>query len=100
MLLSIEAEWESLASGPPEDRACFAALGIRYDGIWLTQAEDSLVKRIREKVHLRGDYSSESIEDTAAQFMVSPLAVRTSLVNHGRLDSAELEVDFETAAAA
>src|SRR5258708_36380023 len=54
MALSIEAEWEQLTSGTPEERACFAALGIRYGDVWLTQADDAFVKRVREKVHLSG----------------------------------------------
>ena len=52
MSLTIEAEWERLDSGAPEERACFAALGICADGIWFTQAEDAFVKRLRDKVHL------------------------------------------------
>ena len=52
MALQIEAEWERLETGPPEERACFAALGIRIAGVWLTEAEDGFVKRVREKVHL------------------------------------------------
>src|SRR6266852_9390818 len=50
--LAIEAEWEQVACGSPEERACFAELGIRYDGIWLTQANDAFVKRVRDRVHL------------------------------------------------
>ena len=29
--LSITAEWERLDDRPPEERACFAALGILYN---------------------------------------------------------------------
>ncbi len=50
--LAIEADWETLDSGSPEERACFAALGIRLGDIWLTEAEDRFVNRIRNKVHL------------------------------------------------
>ncbi len=50
--LSIEADWERLESRVPEERACFAAIGIRHHEIWLTEAEDAFVKRVRQKVHL------------------------------------------------
>jgi hypothetical protein len=50
--LSIEADWEALASGPPEERACFAAIGISADSVWLTRADDMFVNRLRDKVHL------------------------------------------------
>jgi hypothetical protein len=52
--LSIEADWERLDSRVPEERACIAAIGIRYHEIWLTEAEDAFVKRLRQKVHLSG----------------------------------------------
>lgn len=51
-LLSIHAEWETLNRGSPEERACFAAIGIRYGDFWLTRAEDAFVGRLRNKVHL------------------------------------------------
>jgi hypothetical protein len=50
--LKIEADWETLERGSPEERACFAALGIQYGDTWLTRAEDSFVNRLRDKVHL------------------------------------------------
>jgi hypothetical protein len=50
--LAIEADWEVLRRGTPEERACFAAVGIRYGKLWLTEAEDALVNRVRDKVHL------------------------------------------------
>lgn len=50
--LAIEADWETLQSGVPEERACFAAAGIRHGKLWLTEAEDALVNRVRNKVHL------------------------------------------------
>ncbi len=52
--LSIDADWEALSKGSPEERACFAAIGIRYGDIWLTRAEDTFVGRLRDKVHLSG----------------------------------------------
>lgn len=52
MAVSIEADWERLEAGTPEDRACFAAIGIRAGDVWLTQAEDTLARRLSDKVHL------------------------------------------------
>ena len=45
--LKITADWEQLEEGSPEERACFAALGIQYGNIWLTEAQDSFVNRVR-----------------------------------------------------
>jgi hypothetical protein len=39
-------------AGSPEDRATFAAIGIKYGNVWLTEAEDSFVNRVRHSVHL------------------------------------------------
>ncbi|MBF0093622.1 MAG: hypothetical protein HQL33_08275 [Alphaproteobacteria bacterium] len=50
--LDIVPEWESLRYGTPEERACFAAVGIRYGSVWLTEVYDDFVKRVREKAHL------------------------------------------------
>ena len=52
--LEIKADWEKLEFGPPEERATFAAIGIRYHDMWLTEAEDMFVKRVRQQVHLSG----------------------------------------------
>ena len=57
--LSIDAEWETLRQGSAEERACFAALGIQYGDIWLTEAEDAFVKRVRSKVHLSAYHFAE-----------------------------------------
>ena len=51
-VLTLEAEWETLDRGSPEDRACFSALGIRWGATWLTEADDAFVHRVRDKVHL------------------------------------------------
>ncbi len=48
---------------------------------------------------LEGDYSSEKQQDVAEHFHVSPLTIRTSLVNHGRLEREELDEEFEAVAA-
>ena len=44
---------------------------------------------------LDGDYSPEGQDDAAGYFNVSPLTVRTLLVNHGRIDRDELDHDYE-----
>ena len=49
---TIEADWEVLREGAPEERACFAAIGIGQRDTWLTEAEDRFVNRVRHKVHL------------------------------------------------
>jgi hypothetical protein len=48
---------------------------------------------------LAGDYSMENQQDVADHFQVSPLTIRTLLVNHGRLQREELDEEFEAAAA-
>lgn len=45
--LSITADWEPLSEGEPEERACFAELGIRFGDVWLTEGRDAYVNRIR-----------------------------------------------------
>jgi len=39
-----------------------------------------------------GDPSDEQIEDAAAEFEVSPLLIRNTLVNHGLLDRQALQI--------
>jgi len=48
---------------------------------------------------LDGDYSTENQQDVAKHFEVSPLTIRTLLVNHGQLEREELDGEFEAAAA-
>jgi hypothetical protein len=45
--LSITADWERLEEGSPEERACFAAVGILCNDQWLTEGRDGFVNRIR-----------------------------------------------------
>ena len=52
---------------------------------------------------LKGDYSSDAMDDAAEYFSVSPRTIETLLVNHGRIDRAGLEAEgerFETTSAA
>jgi Zn-dependent peptidase ImmA (M78 family) len=44
---------------------------------------------------LKGDYSIESQQDMAEHFSVSPLTIRTLLVNHGRLEREDLDGEAE-----
>jgi hypothetical protein len=48
---------------------------------------------------LESDYSSEKQQDAAARFIVSPITIRTLLVNHGRIGREELEHELEAEAA-
>ena len=48
----ITADWESLDRGSDEERACFAALGIRAHSIWLTEGNDAIVNRLRQAPYL------------------------------------------------
>jgi len=45
--LSITADWERLDEGPPEERACFAAVAILCNDQSLTEGRDGFVNRIR-----------------------------------------------------
>lgn len=57
--LIIKADWEKLNSGSPEECSTFAAIGIRYGNLWLTEAEDAFVNRVREQVHLSAYHLAE-----------------------------------------
>lgn len=45
--LNIIADPERLDEGSPEERACFAALGIRYGNMWLTEGRDGFLNKVR-----------------------------------------------------
>lgn len=57
--LQINANWETLNEGTPEERACFAALRIEWEGICLTECHDSFVNRIRTNPLLSGYHLAE-----------------------------------------
>lgn len=59
--LVISADWETLAEGSPEERACFAALGIAFNDLWLTEGRDKFVNRIRQAPFLSGYHLAEWI---------------------------------------
>lgn len=56
---SINPEWELLDSGPPEERACFAAIGIQAHGLWLTEGLDGLANSVRKAPRLSAYHLSE-----------------------------------------
>ncbi len=45
--LTISADWERLDDGSPEERACFAAVGIYFGDSCLSEGHDGYVKRFR-----------------------------------------------------
>jgi hypothetical protein len=56
---SINLEWETLDSGPPEERACFAAIGIQARNQWLTEGHDLLTNSVRKAPRLSAYHLSE-----------------------------------------
>jgi hypothetical protein len=56
---SINLDWERLDSGPPEERACFAAIGIQAHGTWLTEGLDALSNSLRKAPRLSAYHLSE-----------------------------------------
>ena len=57
--LSITAEWERLDEGTPEERACFAAVGVLWNNQWLTEGRDGFVNRIRNEPLLSAYHLAE-----------------------------------------
>jgi len=55
----IDAAWEPLDIGQPEERACFAALGIFAHNICLTEGSDALANRLRQAPLLSGYHLAE-----------------------------------------
>ncbi|TIS54882.1 MAG: hypothetical protein E5W91_25105 [Mesorhizobium sp.] len=55
----IDVDWETLDSGPAEERACFAALGISAHDHWLTEGHDALASRLRQKPLLSAYHLAE-----------------------------------------
>lgn len=47
--LTFSADWELLSEGAAEERACFSALGIQWGDTWLTEGQDGLANRLRQK---------------------------------------------------
>jgi hypothetical protein len=56
---SINLDWESLDSGTPEERACFAAIGIQAHDVWLTEGHDALANTLRKAPRLSAYHLSE-----------------------------------------
>lgn len=57
--LKILLEWERLEEGSPEERACFASVGIRHGDVWLTECRDSYVNRTRRAPMLSAYHLAE-----------------------------------------
>ncbi len=49
---SITTEWEPLDSGAPEEKACFASIGIQAHSAWLTEGLDTLANSVRKAPRL------------------------------------------------
>jgi hypothetical protein len=58
-LLEFSAEWEFLSEGTEEERACFAALGIQWGDVWLSEAQDGIANRLRHKPLLSAYHLAE-----------------------------------------
>jgi hypothetical protein len=56
---SINAEWETLDFGSPEERACFGAIGIYANNLCLTEGNDVLANRLRQAPLLSGYHLAE-----------------------------------------
>ena len=57
----IDVAWEPLDSGPPEERACFAAIGIYAQDTCLTEGSDALANRLRQAPLLSAYHLAEWI---------------------------------------
>lgn len=59
--LTITTDWEHLEEGALEERACFAAIGICWNNIWLTEGRDAFVNVVRRAPYLSGYHLAEWI---------------------------------------
>ena len=66
----ITADWESLDRGGDEERACFAALGIRAHSIWLTEGNDAIVNRLRQAPYLSAYDLAARVRQLRSQVLV------------------------------
>jgi hypothetical protein len=57
--LSINPGWEHLERGQPEERACFAAVGIQARDRWLTEGWDAIANRLRQQPYLSAYHLAE-----------------------------------------
>jgi hypothetical protein len=53
------ADWEPLDADAPEERACFAAVGIQMRNKWLTEGRDAIVNRLRNQPLLSAYHLAE-----------------------------------------
>jgi hypothetical protein len=56
---TITAGWEPLDAGSPEERACFAAVGIQAHNRWLTEGRDAVANRLRHRPLLSAYHLAE-----------------------------------------
>ena len=59
--LTITTDWEHLEEGATEERACFAAIGVCWNNIWLTEGRDAFVNIVRRAPYLSGYHLAEWI---------------------------------------
>ncbi|BCH24108.1 hypothetical protein [Mesorhizobium sp. L-8-3] len=55
----VEVEWEALQGASAEEQACFGAIGIRVNDLWLTEGHDYLANRLRTRPYLSGYHLAE-----------------------------------------
>ena len=58
-MFSISAAWEALGEGTPEERACFGAIGVRLNDLWLSEGHDPFVGRVRQAPLISGYHLAE-----------------------------------------
>lgn len=56
---TIKTDWASLDEGSPEERACFASIGIAAYGTWLTAGHDRILQSVRDTAYLSAYHFAE-----------------------------------------
>src|SRR5262245_50974073 len=56
---TITTDWEPLDAGLPEERACFASIGIQARGMWFTEGRDAVANRLRHAPFLSAYHLAE-----------------------------------------
>lgn len=57
----ITTDWAGLDEGSPEERACFGAIGFRWNDVWLTEGRDGLANVVRKAPYVSGYHLAEWI---------------------------------------
>ncbi len=89
--LTISTDWEQLVDGSAEERACFAALGLRCGDVWLTEGSDAFVNRIRSAPLLSAYHLAEWLAwnwwrlrwEPRSRAADWPFAHRLTTIGHG-----------------